>query len=92
MARSTHTYAIADISQEAYDEIRKILVDAGYHHSIHDEAEGEVLDMHGVALRAVKSSFCGAQREGPITGTMLSCNGRRGHAGYHYTGDSIKWA
>lgn len=55
----THTYAIAEVSQSAYNEIRAVLVEAGYQHAIHDNLGDEVLDMHGIALRA-KAQKCPA--------------------------------
>lgn len=52
MARSTHTYVILPLSAAAYQEIREKLLVADYHHvfNIHDGAE--VIDMHGIAVRA----------------------------------------
>lgn len=53
MIRSTHTYAVLDVSPEAYAEIRRRLEEAGYAHAFDDRNEGgEVIDMHGIALRA----------------------------------------
>lgn len=49
----THTYAILEISVEAYNEIRDKLKNAGYQHAFHEESRGEfVIDMHGIALKA----------------------------------------
>ncbi|MGH7166521.1 MAG: hypothetical protein ACREIS_13470 [Nitrospiraceae bacterium] len=48
--RTTYTYAIMVLSPAAYREVRQNLVDAGYDHSIQEGSEGEVLDMHGIAL------------------------------------------
>lgn len=45
----THTYVEMDVSQAAHDEIRRKLIDARYHHALHGR-DGEVLDMHGIAL------------------------------------------
>jgi hypothetical protein len=45
---STHTYALAVVSRTTYDEVRKLLEDAGYNHAIE---ENGVLDMHGIALQ-----------------------------------------
>jgi len=63
--RTTHTYAVLEISPEAYREIRERLEAAGYQHAFHRHVhevtrggalEGEVsyeaIDMHGIALRA----------------------------------------
>lgn len=47
----THTYAILDVSPAVYAEIREKLRAAGYQHAFHHDREGEVIDMHGIALR-----------------------------------------
>lgn len=44
----TYTYAVLDVSREAYDEIRGKLEAAGYQHAFHDD----LIDMHGIALKA----------------------------------------
>ena len=41
-----HTYAELSVSEEAYNEIKGKLEDAGYKDSIEDD----VIDMHGIAL------------------------------------------
>ena len=49
---STHTYAVMDVSDETYDEIRDKLVEANYEHTFHEDSDGnELLDMAGIALR-----------------------------------------
>lgn len=50
----SRTYAIAEVSPAVYAEVRALLVAAGYEHAIHREDDGEVLDMHGIALRAIE--------------------------------------
>lgn len=45
--RSTHTYAIMELSPAAYAEIRSKLIEAGYSQSIMREGE---LDMDGLAV------------------------------------------
>lgn len=47
--RSTHTYVVLEISQDAYDEIRKKLEEAGYQHAFMKNGE---IDMHGIAVAA----------------------------------------
>lgn len=47
--RSTHTYVVLEISQDAYDEIRAKLRAADYHHAFMDDGE---IDMHGIAINA----------------------------------------
>lgn len=43
----THTYVTLEISDAAYDEIKKKLLDAEYDHVFGDDGE---MDMHGIAL------------------------------------------
>ena len=46
--RQTHTYAVLNVSQGAYDEIRQKLQTAAYDHAFH---ENGIIDMHGIALQ-----------------------------------------
>lgn len=46
--RSTHTYAILELSPAAYSEIREKLANAGYQHAFN----GDVIDMHGIGVTA----------------------------------------
>lgn len=48
----THTYAVLKVSPETYNEIRGRLAAAGYAGQFHDKADGEVIDMHGIALQS----------------------------------------
>lgn len=54
MTRSTYTYAILEVSPEAYNEIARKLKDAGYHGSFDKDDGAEIIDMHGIALKAVQ--------------------------------------
>ena len=45
--RTTHTYALLEVSHNAWKEIKAKLLEAGYDHAINDEGE---IDMHGIAL------------------------------------------
>lgn len=49
--RTTHTYAILEISQAAYEEIKAKLEAAGYQHAFHDNDGEIVIDMHGIAVK-----------------------------------------
>ena len=53
MIRSTHTYAILEVSRAAYIEIKEKLEKAGYSDQFHDDRDGDgvVIDMHGIALK-----------------------------------------
>ncbi len=48
----THTYAILDVPRTVYAAVRALLSAADYEHTFHSGADGEVIDMHGIALRA----------------------------------------
>lgn len=50
--RTTRTYALLDVSPAVYDEIREKLKAAGYDEAFHRDDDREVIDMHGIALRA----------------------------------------
>ena len=44
----TRTYALLEISKEAFDEITGKMKEAGYDHAFEDH--GNVIDMHGIAV------------------------------------------
>lgn len=48
----THTYAVLEVPPEAYAAVRTLLVEAHYEHTFHRDGGAEVIDMHGIALRA----------------------------------------
>lgn len=49
----THTYAVLDVPHAVYAAVRALLDAAGYEHAFHDAtSDGEVIDMHGIALRS----------------------------------------
>ena len=48
----THTYALLEVSNATYQEVKRKLMDAGYAHAINSDGE---IDMHGIALIVDKS-------------------------------------
>lgn len=49
--RTTHSFAIMEVSQSAYDEIKAKLEEAGYDHAVWEEGDdGTLLAMNGIAL------------------------------------------
>lgn len=48
----TRTYAVLDVPRTVYAAVRALLVAADYEHALHASADGEVIDMHGIALRS----------------------------------------
>lgn len=60
--RETYTYAIVDVTARVYDEVRNKLAEAGYQYQIHADSEGEMVDMHGLALRVAPASMASRER------------------------------
>ena len=52
----TYTYAILEISQSAFDEIKAKLETAGYQNQFVKTADGIEIDMHGIAVKAKKET------------------------------------
>jgi len=52
VSRTSRTYAILEVTPAVYAEIRDKLAAAGYDHAFHCEDGSEVIDMHGLAIRA----------------------------------------
>jgi hypothetical protein len=48
----TYTYAVLEVPNAVYAAVRALLNAANYQHAFHAGAEGEVIDMHGIALRS----------------------------------------
>lgn len=67
----SHTYAILEVPGTVYAAVRALLARAGYDHAFHDRPDGERIDMHGIALRAVAGSPGGAGHQITV-GTLLS--------------------
>lgn len=55
----SYTYAICEVTPEAYAEVRAKLVAAGYDDQFHRDDQREVIDMHGIALRAMADGLPG---------------------------------
>lgn len=52
----TRTYAVMEVPQAVYDVIKAKLLAAGYDHVFDNHGKAEVIDMHGIALRALPVS------------------------------------
>lgn len=66
--QSTHTLATMELSPQAYHEIRQKLLDAGYHHAIGDDSDGNLLDLTGISV--VSGPVAGT--EPPTTADMVA--------------------
>jgi hypothetical protein len=79
----TYTYAVLDVPRAVYAAVRSLLVAADYHHALHSEEGGEVIDMHGIALRA---------KDGPVNteitvNTLLSSRTKQGRIDFAMNGE-----
>jgi hypothetical protein len=70
VTRTTHTYAVLEVTPMAFVEIRRRLEKAGYQHAF----DGDVIDMHGIAVKALG----GTQPTSIEIGTLLSQRTRGG--------------
>ncbi len=82
---TTHTYAILDVPPAVYAAVRALLGAAGYQHAFHDDrdGQGEVIDMHGLALR----TKAGQAHTGITIGTILGARTGQGRIDFAMNGE-----
>lgn len=68
--RTTHTYAVLEVTPMAFAEIKHRLEMAGYDHAFH----GDMIDMHGIGLKALTT----AHPTNIEIGTLLSQRTKQG--------------
>lgn len=78
----THTYAILEVPGAVYAAIRALLKAANYNHSFNTDKEGEVIDMHGIALRSKGSSGTDI-----VVSTLLSSKTKEGKIDFSMNGE-----
>lgn len=74
--RTTHTYAVLPVPRTVYAAVRALLAQAGYAHAFHRETDGEVIDMHGIALQSIDPSQAAGDRI--EVGSLLSAATKEG--------------
>lgn len=79
----THTYAILDVPHAVYAAVRALLERASYQHAFHGDADGEVIDMHGIALR----SKAGPASTDITVSTLLSSQTKEGRIDFSLNGE-----
>lgn len=84
--KTTHTYAILDVPRTVYAAVRTLLHRAQYEHAFHARPDGEVIDMHGIALRSIG----GAPRDGITVGTLLSAATKEGRVELALNGEATQ--
>ena len=79
----THTYAVLEVPRAVYAAVRALLDRASYQHAFHADHDGEVIDMHGIALRSK-----GGSADTDITvSTLLSSRDRTGRIDFAMNGE-----
>jgi len=79
----TYTYAVLDVPHAVYMAVRALLERAEYQHAFHTDGKAEVIDMHGIALRA-KGGPCNTD----ITvSTLLSARTKEGRIDFALNGE-----
>lgn len=85
----SHTYAILEVPGAVYAAVRALLTRAGYEHTFHAGAdpgkgrEGEVIDMHGIAIRALP----GSSNTDITVSTLLSSKTHEGRIDFTLNGE-----
>lgn len=80
----TQTSAILEVPGAVYAVVRALLARAEYSHAFKARDEGEIIDMHGIALRAKE----GATTESGITvSTLLSSQDQTGKVDFTLNGE-----
>jgi tRNA A-37 threonylcarbamoyl transferase component Bud32 len=79
----THTYSILDVPHAVYAAVRALLDRASYQHAFHGDADGEVIDMHGIALR----SKAGPASTDITVSTLLSSQTKEGRIDFSLNGE-----
>jgi hypothetical protein len=79
----TYTYAILEVPRAVYAAVRALLSAADYGHAFHAEKDGEVIDMHGLALKS---------KGGPVgtditVSTLLSSRTKEGRIDFTMNGE-----
>lgn len=79
----TYTYAVLDVPKAVYAAVRALLTAASYQHAFHAGKDGEVIDMHGIALRS---------KDGPTNtditvSTLLSARTKEGRIDFTMNGE-----
>lgn len=79
----TYTYAVLDVPKAVYAAVRALLAAADYQHAFHANDDGEVIDMHGIALR----SKPGSADTSISVSTLLSSRTKEGRIDFAMNGE-----
>lgn len=79
----THSYAVLEVPRAVYAAVRALLDAASYQHAFHAGHDGELIDMHGIALRSKDGPACA-----DITiSTLLSSRTKEGRIDFTLNGE-----
>lgn len=83
----THTYAVLEVPSAVYAAVRALLDAAAYQHAFHAEDDGEVIDMHGIALRAKAG---GSANTDIVVSSLLSSRTKEGRVELAVNGELVQ--
>jgi hypothetical protein len=83
----SHTYAVLEVPNTVYAAVRALLAVASYEHAFHKDADGEVIDMHGIALKAKSGDDGGA---GITVSSLLSSRTKTGRVEFAVNGQLVQ--
>lgn len=70
-----HTYNVLPVPPAVYAAVRALLAAAGHDHAFLEQTDGEVIDLHGIALQARAGGITGAD---VTVSTLLSSTTKEG--------------
>lgn len=79
----TYTYAVLEVPGAVFAAVRALLKRAEYEHAFHRETDGEVIDMHGIALQAKP----GTTATDITVSTLLSSRTKEGRIDFTLNGE-----
>ena len=79
----SYTYAVLEVPTAVYAAVRALLARAEYQHAFHDKEDGEVIDMHGIALK----SRGGSTDHDVTVSTLLSSRTKEGRVELSLNGE-----
>ncbi len=81
--KQTHTYAVLEVPRAVYAAVRALLDRADYQHAFHTKDDGEVIDMHGIALKSKE----GSANTDITVSTLLSSRTKEGRIDFTMNGE-----
>lgn len=85
----TYTYAVLDVPRTVFAAVRALLDQADYGHAFHAKPDGEVIDMHGIALRS-RDQAAGPVNASIVVSTLISRATQQGRVEMAVNGEIVQ--